>query len=80
MIPDSMIFNIYNNSELIQKGLKEGQKFPSEFHEVLASILAYKNEDIVTEIVQAILKVPNERIENITYGELIKEFGMPILK
>jgi hypothetical protein len=67
---------------MIYLGLKEGQVFPSEEHEDVAMTLGLCNSYVtdrttLTEIVQAVCKVPAERIKTVTMDEMIKEFDCP---
>jgi hypothetical protein len=73
---------MYILPSFINYGLKEGQEWPSEAHQVVAGVVALCNPNVTTrdrlnDIVQAILKIPVDRIETVTYPQLISEFGVP---
>lgn len=75
---------MYIFNEMIDLGLKEGQEFTSEDHKIVAQTIGLRNpnvtnRDILVDIVQAVLKVPQDRIRKITYEELVKEFGCPLV-
>lgn len=74
--------DMYVGLDMVEIGLDEGQNWPSEVHETVAQMIIIgnpnvKNRDRLMEVVQAILKVPVERIRNITYQVLVDEFKMP---
>jgi len=67
---------------LIELGLEEGQTFPSTTHRVVAGTLALGNSrvnccDSMKRIVQAVIRVPQDRIKTVTINELWEEFGLP---
>jgi hypothetical protein len=73
---------MYCLESMIDLGLKNGQTFPSEEHKDVAMTLGLCNPRVtdrttLTEIVQAVCKVPAERIKTITLDEIIKEFDCP---
>ena len=73
---------MYIFPELINLGLKDGQEFPSDDHKKVAMSVGLQNasvtnRDILTEIVQAVVKVPSERIRKVTLDDLANEFGCP---
>jgi len=73
---------MYAFPEMIDMGLQEGQKWTSSAHKQVASSIGLCNSnvttrDCLTDIVQSILKVPQERIKLITIRELYNEFGCP---
>lgn len=74
---------MYAIPSMIEMGLKEGQEWPSPFHEEIAIALVMGNPNITTkdmlaEVVQSVLTVPKDRIETITIKEIRKEFKCPI--
>ena len=57
-------------------------EFQTEKHQQLACIIGICNPrvttlDQLTDIAKAVNKVPEERIKDVTYGELSEEFGLP---
>ena len=72
---------MYLNDSMVNLGLKKGQEWPSDAYREVAAAIAIDNpnvitKDVLTEIVQAILKVPADQIETIGYQRLVAEFGM----
>jgi hypothetical protein len=58
-------------------GLKKGQEWPTEAHRDVAQKLCLCNQNIFTaevlqQVVQAIIKVPNDKIKQITLEQLVK--------
>ena len=58
------------------------KKFPTKAYKTVAENIALCNPnvhtaDMMIAVVEAILKVPKNRIKTITYNELVDEFGMP---
>lgn len=73
---------MYILEDMINLGLKENQTFPSEEHKKVAMTLGLcnpriKTRDNLTAVVQAVCKVPIERIQTITLAEIIEEFDCP---
>ena len=73
---------MYIYEEMIDLGLKEGQTWPSDEHKHVAITIGLGNSNVTTkdkliEIVQSVLKVPQERIKLVRYNELVAEFGCP---
>ncbi len=73
---------MYILPEFLEYGLKDGQIWPSDIHKTVAGVVALCNPNVTTrdrlnEVVQSILKVPLNRIEGITYPQLVSEFGLP---
>jgi len=67
---------------MINLGLEENQLFPTGAHKHVASRIALRNSnvtnrDTLTEIVQAVLRVPTDRIKEVTLRQLIDEFNCP---
>lgn len=75
---------MYLIPEMIDIGLDNGQKFPSEAHKRVAEALAIgnpmvKDAETMTQIVQSVIKVPKNRIKTVTYDELRQEFDLPVV-
>ena len=73
---------MYYFDEMIDLGLKENQKFPTEAHKTVAQTIALRNPQVtnkglLTEIVQSVLSVPESRIKKITLEQLFDEFNCP---
>lgn len=73
---------MYILESMIDLGLKENQTFPSEDHKAVAMTLGLCNPHVktrstLTDIVQAVCKVPAERIKTITLDEIVNEFDCP---
>lgn len=73
---------MYMFEDMINMGLKEGQEFPSEDHKVVAIKVAICNpkvtqRDILMDVVDAVCKVPQEKIQEVTYRQLIEEYNCP---
>ena len=73
---------MYAFPEMIDFGLKKDQKFPSQDHRVIAENIGIGNPRVTTrdglvEIVQAVIKVPKDKIRTVTLGELVKDYGCP---
>lgn len=71
---------MYAFPEMITElGLKEGEHFPTSAHQVVAEKICLGNPNIdnrdrLQSAVSSILSVPIDRIETVTYNELIEEF------
>lgn len=75
---------MYILPEMIDMGLEEGQEWPSEAHKAVAKALGLSNrlvttKDHLTEIVQAVIKIPQDRIEYVTADECRTEFEVPFI-
>lgn len=75
---------MYMIQEMIDQGLKEGQKWPSEGHRVVASIIGLCNprvvtHDSLTDIVQAVIKIPVDEITFVTYEDCATKYSVPFI-
>ena len=73
---------MYAFPNMLVLGLKDEQDFPSEAHRIVAEHVAIGNpmvhdRDTLMGVVQAVISVPAERIEEVTYKQLVEEFGCP---
>lgn len=73
---------MYIVSKMIDMGLLENQQWPSQAHKRVAKTIALgnpnvKERDKLTDIVQAVIKVPKDKIKKIDYPTLVNEFNMP---
>jgi len=73
---------MYLVENMIELGLLEGQKFPTKAHKKVAQAIALcnpnvRNRDTLTDIVQAVLKVPTAKIKTIPYEKLVDKYGCP---
>ena len=77
---------MYIVDQSINNGLRQGQEWPSnDAYRQVAVTIAINNPNITTrdkmlKVVQAILKVPPDQIEEVSYRTLIAEFKMPDVK
>ena len=73
---------MYIFPEMIDMGLQEGQEWPTEYHKIVAQNVLLCNEtittrDALTQGVQNILKIPEDKIKTITFEDLSKYgFGL----
>lgn len=75
---------MYIVPSMIDLGLLENQQWPSEAHKTVASIIGLCNKHVtnrtyLTEIVQAVIKIPQDRIETVTLQECRYEFNVPFV-
>jgi hypothetical protein len=68
---------MYMLEDMIDMGLKKGQKWPSPAHRTVACNLALcnplvKNRDTLTEIVQKVRAIPKTEIKVLKMGDLPK--------
>jgi hypothetical protein len=73
---------MYAFSEMLNLGLEEGKVFPSEDHRKVAERLCIGNpnvftRDLMTEVVNVVIAIPQDRITTVTPKELIEEFDCP---
>jgi hypothetical protein len=66
--------------DMIDLGLKDGQKWPSKAHREVAAALAICNSSItdrgtLTDVVQKVCTVPKSRIKTVTRADLA-EYGL----
>lgn len=71
---------MYMLEDMIEMGLKKGQKWPTDMHRVVACNLALCNphvttRDALTEIVQKVRKIPKSEIETVTMDGL-RKYGL----
>ncbi len=71
---------MYMIGSMLGLGLKDGQTFPTDAYRVVAGNIGLANpnvttKDTLTEVVQAVLAVPADRIKAITPHELRTEFN-----
>lgn len=74
---------MYMLEDMIDMGLKRGQKWPTDTHRVVACNLALcnplvRNRDTLTEIVQKVRKIPKSKIETVTMADL-STYGLRLL-
>lgn len=72
---------MYAFPEMIDMGLHPNQTWPTPAHKVVAQAIAIANPNVKTrdtmiEIVQMILTIPEDKIQSMTYPQLV-EAGMP---
>jgi len=72
---------MYILPDMIEIGLEDGKKFPTEDHKTVAQNIGLCNPEVtnaekLTYIVNCILNVPNDRIKTVTLEELEKEFNL----
>jgi len=73
---------MYYLNDMVDMGLEKDQEWPSTAHKKVAINIATGNslvttKEVLTEVVQAVLKVPKNRIMLITHVELVNEFNCP---
>lgn len=73
---------MYAIPSTVNLGLKEGQAWPSDAHEEVARTITLGNPNVttrdkLTEVVQAILLIPQDEIESISYTDLVERYAMP---
>lgn len=73
---------MYVFPEMIDLGLSLGEDWKSPKHRIVAQNIALGNpnvrqRDTLAEICQIVNSVAMDRIETVTYRELVDEFGMP---
>lgn len=73
---------MYILGHMIDMGLLEGQDWPSPAHRVVAGHLALCNSRVTTkdslvEVCQAVIAIPEDRIQKVTLTEAVKEFNVP---
>lgn len=71
---------MYMLDDMIDMGLKEGQKWPSKAHREVAAALAICNSaittrDDLTNVVQKVCAIPKARIKKVTRADL-PEYGL----
>ena len=75
---------MYIFEELIDLGLEEGQKWPSDAHRKVAAHLGLQNprvtnKDALTKICQKVIAIPEDRIKSVTISECREEFEVPFI-
>lgn len=75
---------MYIYEGMIDMGLLESQKWPSKAHRVVASNIALCNSrvttrDSLTEIVQRVIAIPNDKIKKVTVTDLAKDWHVPFI-
>lgn len=75
---------MYIFPDMIDMGLKDGQSWPSDAHRVVASRLGLSNSrvttrDALTELCQAVIAIPQDRIETVTHNDCAIEFKVPFI-
>jgi len=73
---------MYMIESMINMGLEEGQEWPSDAHKRVALNiglynLLVKDIDTLTNICQSVISVPQDRIELVTFEDLVTEFNCP---
>lgn len=76
---------MYIMETMIDLGLNEGQKWPSEYHKDLAIAIGLCNpmvtkRDQLIEIVQAVMAIPESALEGITWGEIVNHYHVPYVR
>lgn len=74
---------MYIMPEMIELGLEEGQKWPNETYKIVAQSVGLCNPHIATrgklmDVVQAILKIPQDKIKIVTLADLMSQFKVPL--
>lgn len=74
---------MYMLDDMIDMGLKDGQKWPTPAHREVACNLALcnpavKTRDTLTAIVQKVRKIPKSKIETVSWSDLPK-YGLTML-
>lgn len=72
---------MYIVPDMIDLGLEEGQTWPSPVHKEVAQAIALTNPNVNTRdtlmaIVKVVNQIPQNKIEKITYNQLIRK-GLP---
>jgi hypothetical protein len=67
---------------MIYMGLKDDQEFPTPAHLNICENIILGNSQIttrdqLTEVVQIVIAIPNDRIKIITYEDMVNEFNCP---
>jgi len=75
---------MYLMPDMIDMGVEEGGKFPSEAHRtvcinVVIGRPGFDQLDHMIDVIKAVNKIPNHRIKNVTIGDLINEFNVPYI-
>lgn len=75
---------MYIMPTMIDMGLEEGQEWPSEAHKVVASHIGLcnpcvVNRDSLTEIVQAVLKIPQDEIQQVDLITCASKYHVPFI-
>lgn len=75
---------MYLLPEMIDLGLKTNQKWPTPAHKQVAQTIGLCNSrvttrDALTEVVQAIRKVPKSKIKKVTVLDLAKDYDVPYI-
>lgn len=75
---------MYMLPEMIDMGLQEGQEWPSDAHKVVAQNVALCNSrvttrDILTEVCQAIIAIPESDIKTVTWIQLVDKYNVPFV-
>ena len=75
---------MYIFPEMIDLGLKQNQSWPTKAHKTVAITLAIcnpnvYNKDTLMDVVASVLKVPEDRIKEVTYEELRTKYDLPAI-
>lgn len=73
---------MYMLNDMIDMGLKDRQKWPSDAHRVVAQNIALCNpqittRDALTQVVQKVCKIPKSKIKTVTLAEMPK-YGLTL--
>lgn len=73
---------MYMIPDMIDMGLRDGQKWPTKEHRAVAQVLFLANSQVTTkdqlmEAVSSILVIPANRIRTVTADEIVDEFHVP---
>lgn len=76
---------MYIHPEMVDMGLEDGQEWPSSDHRFVAQNLALCNSAVctreaLTEVVQAVIAIPSDRIKSVTLNDCRYEFHVPYIE
>ena len=75
---------MYIMPDMIDRGLRAGQEWPTFAHKVVAQNIALcnsrvTNRDSLTEVVQAVLAIPKNKIRRVTLMQAASEYHVPFI-
>lgn len=73
---------MYIFKNMIDLGLKDGQTWPSDEHREVAAGIGtcnsmVRSRDALTEVCQAVILIPADRIKTVTFKQAALEFKVP---
>jgi hypothetical protein len=76
---------MYMIEDMIDLGLKEGQEWPNEAYRTVASHVGLCNQlvtnrDALTEVVQAVLAIPENEIESVSWIDAAQKYHVPFIR